>query len=363
MLASLIGFLDYMRRRRQERASPRSQPAQPSQPVPYQALGHDGDSVYTMPPSYHQVTTAPEDINPHKSLHPTCVCGPHRGCCRKHSSIRSPSRRLNKHPCISHQCKQLLPIDWNDPKAEKFPLVDLQSAPTLDPIHANMAYHLSINHLACIRGRLSPDTNRAFIPELSIADRCTSENGMNYSWSSEIYFDKGSFLQKQEMDCYQTRGDENQPQTFTPCPHQSLTISTPRFAIKDGKVEVSAYITNRPPRCTLHESEQWSNFHGQYAQVVGCTICYSDAECILELHDRSLHIRYTCYKDLGPGTHSRHSKWLALLTGLGSPERKDDTLEVYERVWNTAYSLQRRGLYQVTHQTLNGVFNIGKRSY
>ncbi|KAL7813422.1 hypothetical protein V8C26DRAFT_421620 [Trichoderma gracile] len=296
-----------------------------------------------MPPSYQQVTTVLEDTDSNKTLHRTCVCGPHQGCCRKHNPIRSPNRRVSEHPCISHQ-------------------FDFQSALTLAPIHANMAYHLSIDHLACIRGRLSPDITRAFVPELSFKDRCTSETGTEYSWSSEIYFDKGSFLQKQEMDCYQVRGDENQPQSFTACPHQSLTISTPRFAIRDGMVEVSACITNCPQQCTTHESEQWSNFHGQYAQVVGCSICYSDAECILQLHDRSLHIRYTCYKDLGPGTDSQHYKWLALLTGLGSPERKDYGLEAYERVWNTAYSLRRCGLYQVTHQTPNEVFNIGKRS-
>ena len=226
-----------------------------------------------------------------------------------------------------------------------------------------MAYHLSSNHLACIHGGLGPGTKRAFIPKLSFKDTCTSENGTTYIWTSEIYFNKGDFLQKQELVCYQSRSDDNRPQSFTACPHQSLTISAPKFAIKNGMVEVSAQITNYPPRCTSHDSEQWSNFDGQYAQVVGCTICHSDAECTLELYDRSLLTTYTCYKDLGPGVDSQNSKWIALLTGLGSPERKEYELDVYERVWNTAKTLRRCGLHRVTHQTPNGVFNVGKRSH
>ncbi|TFB01040.1 hypothetical protein CCMA1212_006899 [Trichoderma ghanense] len=323
-----------------------------------------------MPPSYQQVTTVPEDTIFHATSHLPCVCGPLQGCCRKHNSIRSPNRRLRDHPCVSHRSKQsrastefsLRMAETGDLKAEDS-LVGLQSSLTLVPIHSIMAYHLSMHHLACIRGQLSPGTKRAFIPELSFEDRCTSERGTDYSWSSEIYFDDGGFLQKQEMHCYQSRGDDNRPESFTACPHQSLTISTPRFAIQNGMVEVSAHITNYPPRCTSHESEKWSNFHGQYAQVVSCTICHSDAECILELHDRSLHIRYTCYKDLGPGVDLQNSKWLAVLTSLGSPQRKGHELDVYERVWNTANSLRRCGLYKVTHQTPKGVFNVGKWSY
>ncbi|KAL6852148.1 hypothetical protein J3F83DRAFT_756733 [Trichoderma novae-zelandiae] len=361
ILASVLGFVDYLRRRRHERntLSSSSHSAQPSQPILGNTLEHDGDSSQTMPPSYREATTAPEDTVSPKSFHLglPCLCGPHQGCCRKHNSLRSPNRRLLEHPDICLTKAGAVHIKTGDA------LIGLQSALTLVPIHSVMAYHLSLDHLECIRGRLSPGTKTAFIPELSYEDGCVSESLTDYSWSNEIYFSKGSFLQKQEIDCYQSRADENRPESFTACPHRSLTISTPEFTINNNMVEVSARVTNHPPRCASHGSEKWSNFDGKYAQLVTCTICHADAECVLELHDRSLRIRYTCYRDLGPGVDSGHSKWLALLTGQGSPQREGREPEVYERVWHTANNLRRRGLYRVTHQTPNGVFNIGTKSY
>ncbi|PTB76958.1 hypothetical protein M440DRAFT_1438659 [Trichoderma longibrachiatum ATCC 18648] len=226
-----------------------------------------------------------------------------------------------------------------------------------------MAYHLSLDHLECIRGRLKPGTAMAFIPELSQKDDCASEIGTSYSWSNEIYFHQGTFLQKQEIDCYQHRQDANQPQHFTACPHQSLTVSAPRFTFRNNMQEASALLINDPPRCASHQSEKWRNSQGQYAQIVSCPICHSDAECILKLHGRSLRIRYTCYRDLGPGTDLRQCKWLALLTGEGGPRQQEHELDVYARVWNTAKGLQRGGLYKVIHQTPNGVFDISTKSY
>jgi hypothetical protein len=193
-----------------------------------------------------------------------------------------------------------------------------QSSLTITPVHAVMAYHLSLDHLSCIRGRLAPGTKMAFIPELSYEDHCVSEISTSYCLSSEIYFHRGTFLQKQEVDCYLHRQEENQPEHFTTCPHQILTVSAPQFTISNSMQEVSSRLTNNPPRCASHGSETWSNTQGQDAQIVSCRICHSEAECVLKLHCRSLRIRYTCYRDLGPGMDPSHPKWLALLTGKGT---------------------------------------------
>ncbi|KAL7784633.1 hypothetical protein V8C37DRAFT_395495 [Trichoderma ceciliae] len=251
------------------------------------------------------------------------------------------------------------PLETESRDSEAWELsFSLQSALTLAPIHSTMSYHLSLDHLDCIRRRLNPGTKKAFIPELSCKDSCTSEQGTSYRWSSEIYFRKGSFLQKQEITCFLTEGFENPAEDFTGCPHQSLTISTPEFKVNNNMLEVQAWVTNHPPRCASHTRQKWSNCHGPYTQIVICRICHSDAECVLELRNRSFYIRYTCYRNLGLGMDPTHSKWLALLTGEGRPHRQQHNLKLYARVWRTAYSLQREGLHEVTHRTPNALFNV-----
>ncbi|KAL7818360.1 hypothetical protein V8C26DRAFT_397446 [Trichoderma gracile] len=364
-----MGYLDCFRKRRHERPTPPSlsNTAQPSQPLPEVTLEQDGDPTQPMLPSYQQATETVDGTAYHSTSHveSPCVCGPHQGCCRKHNSLRSPNRAfVEQSPtslrfqCFTSSQSDVSKPETGDNETEESTLGP-QSSLTITPVHAVMAYHLSLDHLNCIRGRLKPGTARAFIPELSYEDDCSSEIGTRYCLSNEIYFHRGTFLQKQEVDCYLHRQDDNQPEHFTTCPHQSLTVSVPQFTIRNNMQEVSARLINNPPRCASHGSETWSNTQGQYAQIVSCKICHSDAECVLKLHCRSLRIRYTCYRDLGPGMDSSHHKWLALLTGKGDPRHQEHELEVYTRVWNTANGLRRPGLYKVRHQLPSGVFEIG----
>jgi hypothetical protein len=307
---------------------------------------NDGESILTMPPPYSQAPTTSEDAvvcNESLSGMP-CVCGSHQGCCHKHNSIRSPNRSLLEQPNISRGIAR-------------------PSALTLAPIHSAMRYHLSLDNLNCIRRKLSSGVTRKFINRLSCEDSATSEKDTSYYWSSEIYFREGTFLQRQEINCYLSQVRESPAEYFTGCPHQSISISKPEFTIKDGMLEVQAWVTNHPPRCASHEREKWSNFQGQYAQMTVCNICHSDAECTLELENNNFHIRYTCYRDLGPGKDPSHPKWLALLTGEGSPHRQEYGLELYAHVWRTAMILGRGHLHQVTHRTPKGLFRINSLRY
>lgn len=144
---------------------------------------------------------------------------------------------------------------------------------------------------------------------------------------------------------------------FAGCPHQSIRIYPPKFVYKNGMLEIQTKINNNPPRCSSHPTESWNSSQGRYAQIVVCTICHSDSECILEVNGPYLKIEYTCYRDLGPGTSSTHAKWLALTAGEGSPGRQKHDLKLYARLWNIGKNLSRPGLNEITHQTPNGLFN------
>lgn len=263
--------------------------------------------------------------------HLPCLCRPHQGCCHEHISTRPPRA--------------------------------LQSGHTLTPIHWVIPYHLAFEHLHCIRGRLGHKNKKAFVPELSCSGNATSAQGTIYYWSNEIYFYKGTFLQKQKISCHLYGTDKNLPEHFSGCPHHSLSVSKPVFGKRNGLFEVQACVTNNPPRCPSHPKLRWSNFQGNHAQMVVCTICHSDAECTLELDGSNFNVQYTCYRDLGPGTDPTHSKWLSMLTGQGCCHRPEHRLDLYARVWRTAQDLQRPDVHTVTHQTPHGIFDVSSSLY
>lgn len=209
-----------------------------------------------------------------------------------------------------------------------------QSALTLVPIHSAISYHLSLDNLRCIRRRIPEEVEKVCIKDLSYEDKCTSVTSTSYRWSNEIYFYRGTFLQKQKIICSLPKGYENSPESFTACPHQSLSISAPEFLIENNLDKVQACLIYNPPRCSHHLTEKWSNTHGPYAKITACTICHLVSECSLKLRNRNFCIKYTCYKDLGPGTDLHHPKWLASLTGAGNPHLQENRHErLYAPFW------------------------------
>lgn len=306
---------------------------------------HGDNSVNTMLPSYDEATTALDNAVSNDS-HGTCLCLHHQGCCRMHNSLQTPNR--------GHLSRLRL---TNPSMKGKAPNIEVSSALTLLPIHKAMNYHLSLDHLNCVRDKISRSTTKAaIITELTCASYCASQADNYYDWTNDIYFDKGTFLQRQQMRC--NLSDRNKKsEYFAGCPHQSIRIYPPKFGYKNDMLEIQTKINNNPPRCSSHPTESWNSSQGRYAQIVVCTICHSDSECILEVNGPYLKIEYTCYRDLGPGTSSTHAKWLALIAGEGSPGRQKHDLKLYARLWNIGQNLCRPGLNEITHQTPNGLFN------
>ncbi|KAL7802715.1 hypothetical protein V8C43DRAFT_312285 [Trichoderma afarasin] len=271
-----------------------------------------------MPPSYQEATAASENVaDPDGSrLDNSCVCVSHQGCCRRHNSLRLP----NCNPLQPLRTSQALPIWWSNgmnlmqteagDSNVGTPSSNMQSALTLTPIHSAISYHLSLDNLRCIRRRIRDEVEKARIQPLSDKDQCT-------------------FLQKQKIICSLPKGYENSPERFTACPHQSMLNlqSTTLFS---------------------PSNENWSNTHGPYAKITACTICHLVTEYSLMLRNRNFYIKYTCYKDLGPGTDLHHLKWLALLTGAGNPHLQENRHErLYAHFWCilvTAYLEKQLGM-------------------
>lgn len=315
---------------------------------------HGNNTVNPTLPSYNEATAALDNAVANDS-HETCLCLHHQGCCRMHNSLRTPIRGHLDQPDDSSRMALEKPA--NPTMKGKAPNIEVSSARTLLPIHHVMSYHLSLDHLNCVRHKISRGTTKAaIIPELSCANSCASRAESYYDWLNDIYFDKGTFLQRQQMRCH-ISDQAKRSEYLAGCPHQSIRIYPPKFEYKNDMLEIRTKINNNPPRCPSHPMETWNSSQGRYAQIVTCTICHSDSECILEVNGPSLMIEYTCYRDLGPGTSSTHAKWLALIAGEGSPHRQKHDLKVYARLWNIGQDLSRSGLCEVTHQTPKGLFN------
>ena len=277
-----------------------------------------------------------------------CICSPHISCCREHGSIRA----RNVPPTQTN-----IPGQKSDHKTQA---ATFQSNHTLTPIHFSIPYHLALDHLACIRRWLGPGIKTAFIPERSWDDSASSTRSRVYYWSSEIYFHQGSFFQKQSISFSWTGTQETE--TLIECPHRKVTISDPEYSVKDGFRHVQACITNQPPLYSSHPMTTWSSSQGRYAQIIVCTKCHSDAECVLRLRG-CLHVRYTCFRHLGQGTDLQDPTWYLLLTKGGRDQRQRTIPDVYERVWHVAYLLQRPDLEEFSHRTPNGVLDLSTKKY
>lgn len=304
-----------------------------------------------------------------------CYCSAHPGCCRKHHStshsrpapLTIRDRNQNEKTGSSRRDSEASTSSTIHQPEGKLLGMDHAATYTLTPIHPSLCYHLCHDNLAYIRQQLSPPSAQqsVFVPELSSKQSITSDEDIVFYWSSEIYFSKGTFLQIQKVQCtiHQRDNKRYKPQRFTACPHHSLTISDPSFSSRNGFREVQATVENSPPRCPNHpEGVRWISQGPLHTQMVVCTICHSDAECVLREQAGGLHVWYACYRDLGSGEYL-DGKWMALLSGEGDrdPCRSGDKLELYSRVWNTGSRLRRAGMESFTHEGPWGIFNVSSR--
>lgn len=325
---------------------------------------------------------------------PPCVCYYSQQGCHQHNPTQS---LIFRNTCLPPKQQQpnffsrILSSFWNDswqtassketPKTRCEPLLvdvvsskepeplplfstelpfDSQSVDTLQPLHPTMPYHLAFYHLDCIRRQLDPGIKVAFIPELSCGGISRFyENSPEYTWSSEIYFDNGTFLQKQELSCVIDRGSDCRTLKFTACHHITFEIMALWFKYNDTFITAHSLLSF--PRIDDEEIfgyKWWTSKMGRFTRMSVCGKCHSDTESTLELVGHQLHIRYTCYRDLGPATDRSIPKWRCLLTGEGVTNRFR-TFDLYARVWQTAQQLGRPNLHMVTHATSSGEFVVG----
>jgi hypothetical protein len=324
--------------------------------------------------SHDETTSSDEESTDGRPISDSpCYCSAHPGCCRKHRStarsnlapVTTRSGSPSEKTSTSRRDSQSSTSYTIHESEGRLKGVGHASTYTLTPIHPSLCYHLCHDNLACIRQQLGPASTQqpVFIPELSSRQSITSYEDIVFYWSNEIYFSNGTFLQIQKVECTIHQGDNRRynPQRFTACPHHSLTIPNPSFGSRDGFREVQATVENTPPRCPNHpEGVRWGSYGPLHTQMVVCTICHSDAECVLREQAGGLHIWYTCYRDLGSGEYP-DGKWMALLTGEGDPCRSGDKLDLYSRVWNTGCRLQRAGMESFSHEGPWGIFNVSSR--
>ncbi|KAI1322497.1 hypothetical protein F5Y16DRAFT_386510 [Xylariaceae sp. FL0255] len=227
-----------------------------------------------------------------------------------------------------------------------------------------MPYHLAIYHLDCIRRQLDHNVQVAFIPKLSCSgDSQFNDNGTAYTWSNEIYFQSGTFLQKQELKCVIMENSSCKSLNFHLCPHMRFKMTGLWFQRNRAFLVAKAFF--RHSRVYYEDnghSTRWSSETGQLARMDGCKKCYAESEAIIELRGEELHIRYTCYKDLGNATDRSQPKWRALLTGQGKTSRYW-LGTVASQVWRTANQLKRPNLHLITYQTRYGERDSKKDSW
>ncbi|KAH6644996.1 hypothetical protein BKA67DRAFT_541986 [Truncatella angustata] len=236
---------------------------------------------------------------------------------------------------------------------------DSLSVDTVAPIHPTMPYHLAFYHLDCVRQKLDRDVQTAFIPELSCGGTSSFyHSGPKYTWSSEIYFQNGTFLQKQEICCIIDEISACGTIKFTECPHITFKVRPLWLTDDDGFFVARAWLSFPPinGRETFG-FKWWTSKTGRFARMSMCGVCQSDHEQTLELVGRQLHLRNTCYRDLGPATDRSIPRWISLLTGEGSMNRTR-RFDLYARVWKTAQQLGRPNLHVIHHKSRNGEFVV-----
>ncbi|KAK8093357.1 hypothetical protein PG997_000042 [Apiospora hydei] len=177
-----------------------------------------------------------------------------------------------------------------------------------------------------------------------------NDDGPGYAWSSELYFEKKEFLQKQEiryvLDVHSpvSRGID-----ITMCPHITHSLADVKLQIQDGWLRASAHLSQKYHIYGQHSTNttQWKSTEDRLVQVHYCEICHCDLERTLEVRGRELHARFTVYRNLGAGTDRFDGKWISLLTGFGSkrpPESKPEDNSVFAQVIKLAQALQRPNL-------------------
>ncbi|KAK7949418.1 uncharacterized protein PG986_010304 [Apiospora aurea] len=252
---------------------------------------------------------------------------------------------------------------------------------TLTPMHPSIPYHLAFYHLEAARRCLERDGRTTKGHAVAIT-QCicqggfsNAQTGHNYSWSSEIYFWRQRFLQKQEV-AYRVdvRAANSGDFKVTMCPH--FTVSLVRLKVNDGGggLKASGRITYKPPRYRHDRGVRWESEDGSLAEMHICTTCHCDLEQSLEVRGHELHVRFTVYRNLGTGVDRFDTKWNALLTGKGalqqrppkysySQERRRHILKdqpstygVYQQVWTVAHRLKRPNVHLVTFKTASGDF-------
>ncbi|ETS73766.1 hypothetical protein PFICI_14712 [Pestalotiopsis fici W106-1] len=315
--------------------------------------------------------------------HPPCVCCHSDRGCRQHNPAQEPTYYNTLLPPKlqgSRSLCRLLDTIWSIIQGTALPKEALEtpdtytkteplffsslpfdplSVNTLTPIHPSMPYHLAFYHLDCIRRQLDVNVPIAFIPELSCSGIAHFyNNGPEYAWSSEVYFENGSFLQKQEISYVVEKGFNIKDIEFTECPHITFTVGRPSFVEQDGWQVAKSTIrstVNGQPYC-----RSWTSIDGRSSKMSRCLVCHSDHEQILEVIGRQLHVRNTCYRDLGFGTDRCQPKWTALLTGMGILQQRNylGHDQVFGRVWRTAKRLGRPNLHVVIHVSNHGEYDV-----
>jgi hypothetical protein len=332
-------------------------------------LEHDFDQVDSdsdPPPQYEsdELEYEPPSLSNVPKIEACCCRQAHPGCCRKHNSTRhcKPLFQSNQgsHQNLLSTWLKKFWHGWHTENVESGSK-SRESPYTITPIHPMVSYHLAHDNLRCILRRVGPQKGEVvFIPDLSCEESATSTYGTRYNWSNEVYHSNSNFLQKQRVDCYIRRGAKNAPvEQFTCCPHHRVLVYKPIFLKKGGLIEVQtrvAFKANARPFDPIVVT--WSSSLGLYAEIVTCTICHSDAECVLRQEGDSLHIRFAAYRNLGPGTTPRHMMWHPLLTGDGHHCRTDRRADVFSKVWGSVLWLRRPDPSMATYSTTSGPFPV-----
>lgn len=223
---------------------------------------------------------------------------------------------------VEHKATELSKVDSaSERDAEgQFPTdlqFEAQSFANITPLHPTMPYYLSYYHLDFIRRkRLASREQDPHVPELSCYGTSNFyRGGPSYTWSSDIYFDKHKFWQKQEIVYSLYAPCEFLK--FTMCPHLSFELKRPKVVSNKGRVLWRCRLRLRPPAPLYFHgySKRWRSETGHHAKLDGCPVCLNDAESNMEAIGNALRVRYTLYRDLGHGTERFTQNWNSLLTG------------------------------------------------
>ncbi|KAK8087130.1 hypothetical protein PG994_002104 [Apiospora phragmitis] len=226
------------------------------------------------------------------------------------------------------EMKPVFNADKGSPYTSDLPF-DTGSIMTLQPIHDAVPYHLAFYHLNYARRRLDPKVKLAFIPEISCQGtsviKSTTHRDMPCNWSSRIYFDNGTFLQKQELMYTMDARHAFWPSiTVRLCSHESVRLGQIRVRDNDGLIAVSMGL-------------RWSSSNGSSQNDLHiCEKCYSDLGYHVEVVGREVHYDW----------ENRLSRY-----------DKPSTHKTYGQVLQTAKGLNRPNLHLVTYMTKGGEFS------